>query len=247
MSSKTKNDMGIALVTGGAGGIGVACCRELSKAGYRVGIHYRSSDLSAKKLMEELPGSFTIQADLSLEEGVDKIYEELKSMGGIELLVNNAGMTKDAPLMRAKLSDFDQVVSVNMRSTWYLTKRLSRMMARKSSGRIINISSVVGSTGNAGQTAYAMTKAAINNFTKTCANELAHYGILVNSIAPGFIETPMTEALPEEEKEKILKNIPLGRMGRPEDIATMVRFLATEGNYCTGNTFHVNGGMYGAL
>lgn len=238
---------GIALVTGGAGGIGAACCRELSKAGYRVGIHYRSSDLAAKKLMQELPGSFLIKADLATEDGVDHIYEELKKLGGVEVLVNNAGMTKDAPLLRAKLSDFDQVVSVNMRSTWYLTKRLSRMMARKSSGRVINISSVVGSTGNAGQSVYAMTKAAINSFTKTCSLELAHYGILVNSIAPGFIETPMTESLPEEEKKVILERIPLGRMGKPEDIASMVRFLATEGNYCTGNTFHVNGGMYGAL
>lgn len=242
--SETK---GIALVTGGAGGIGAACCRELANAGYRVGIHYRSSDLSAKKLNEELPGSFLIKADLSTEEGVDHIYDELKSLGGIDVLVNNAGMTKDAPLMRAKLTDFDQVVSVNMRSTWFLTKRLSRMMARKSQGRIINISSVVGSTGNAGQTVYAMTKAAINSFTKSCSLELAHYGILVNSIAPGFIETPMTESLPEEEKEKILEKIPLGKMGKPEDIASMVRFLALEGNYCTGNTFHVNGGMYGAL
>ncbi|OUR97906.1 hypothetical protein A9Q84_06840 [Halobacteriovorax marinus] len=242
-----SENKGIALVTGGAGGIGAACCRELAKAGYRVGIHYRSSDLSAKKLMEELPGSFLIKADLSTEVGVDHIYEELKALGGIDVLVNNAGMTKDAPLMRAKLADFDQVVSVNMRSTWYLTKRLGRMMARKSAGRIINISSVVGSTGNAGQSVYAMTKAAINSFTKTCSLEFAHYGILVNSIAPGFIETPMTESLPEEEKLKIIERIPLGRMGKPEDIASMVRFLATEGNYCTGNTFHVNGGMYGAL
>jgi 3-oxoacyl-[acyl-carrier protein] reductase len=238
---------GIALVTGGAGGIGAACCKELAKAGYRVGIHYRSSELSAKKLSDELPGSFLIKADLATEEGVDHIYNELKALGGIDVLVNNAGMTKDAPLMRAKLTDFDQVVSVNMRSTWYLTKKLSRMMARKSSGRIINISSVVGSTGNAGQTVYAMTKAAINSFTKSSSLELAHYGILVNSIAPGFIETPMTESLPEIEKEKIIEKIPLGRMGKPEDIASMVRFLATEGNYCTGNTFHVNGGMYGAL
>ena len=242
-----SNTKGIALVTGGAGGIGAACCRELSTAGYRVGIHYRSSDLAAKKLMEELPGSFLIKADLSTEEGVDHIYEELKKLGGVDILVNNAGMTKDAPLLRAKLSDFDQVVSVNMRSTWYLTKRLTRMMARKSSGRVINISSVVGSTGNPGQSVYAMTKAAINSFTKTCSMELAHYGILVNSIAPGFIETPMTESLPEEEKKAIIERIPLGRMGKPEDIACMVRFLATEGNYCTGNTFHVNGGMYGAL
>ena len=155
-------------------------------------------------------------------------------------------MTADGPLMRAKLEDFDQVVSVNMKSVWYLTKKLSRMMARKSSGRIINISSVIGSTGNANQTIYGMTKAAIDNFTKSSAQELAHYNILVNSIAPGFIETPMTSSLPEEEKEKIMAHIPLGRMGKPEEVAKMVRFLATEGDYCTGSIFHINGGMNGA-
>lgn len=235
----------IALVTGGTGGIGKACCIALSEAGFRVAIHYRSSDELAEELTVKIPGSFTIKADLSTTEGVDLVYDALKKEGGVEVLVNNAGMTADGPLMRAKLEDFDRVVAVNMKSTWYLTKRLSRMMARKSSGRIINISSVVGSTGNAYQTIYGMTKAAVDNFTKSCAMELASYNILVNSIAPGFIETPMTDKLPEEEKEKIISRIPLGRMGQPTDVARMVRFLATEGDYCTGSTFHLNGGMYG--
>lgn len=235
----------IALVTGGTGGIGQACCYALSEAGFRVAIHYRSSDEAALEVQSKLPGSFLVKADLSKPEEVDALYESVKKEGVLEVLVNNAGMTVDAPLMRANLDDFDRVVSVNMKSTWYLTKKLSRMMARKSKGRIINISSVVGSTGNAFQTVYGMTKAAIDNFTKSSAMELAPYNILVNSIAPGFIETKMTEKLPEEEKEKILSHIPLGKMGKPEDIAKMVRFLATEGDYCTGSVFHINGGMYG--
>lgn len=236
----------IALVTGATGGIGKACAELLCEAGFRIAIHYRSSDEKAEEIKSKLPGSFLIKADLSTTDGVDHVYDILKKEGGVDVLVNNAGMTADGPLMRAKLEDFDQVVSVNMKSVWYLTKKLSRMMARKSSGRIINISSVIGSTGNANQTIYGMTKAAIDNFTKSSAQELAHYNILVNSIAPGFIETPMTSSLPEEEKEKIMAHIPLGRMGKPEEVAKMVRFLATEGDYCTGSIFHINGGMNGA-
>jgi len=235
----------IALVTGGTGGIGKACCEALFKSGFKVAIHYRSSDKAAETLKASLPGSLTIKADFSKPEDVDRLYDTLKKEGGLDVLINNAGMTVDGPLFRAKLDDFDRVVSVNMKSTWYLTKKLSRMMARKSSGRIVNISSVVGSTGNAYQTVYGMTKAAVDNFTKSAAVELAPYKILVNSIAPGFIETPMTESLPEEEKEKILSRIPLGRMGKPSEIAQMVQFLATEGSYCTGSVFHMNGGMYG--
>jgi len=240
-----ENEKGIALITGGAGGIGAACCKELANAGFKVAIHYRSNDTNAKELLNEIPKSFLVKADLSTTEGVDHVYDILKEKGGIEVLVNNAGMTADAPLLRGKLDDFDKVVSLNMKSTWYITKKMSRMMARKSKGRIINISSVVGSTGNPGQSVYGMTKAAINNFTQTCAMELAPYNILVNSVAPGFIETPMTEILPEEEKDKIKDRIPLQRLGRPSDIAKMVKFLATEGDYCTGSVFHVNGGMYG--
>jgi 3-oxoacyl-[acyl-carrier protein] reductase len=235
----------IALVTGATGGIGKACCYALSEAGFRIAVHYRTSDESALELKNKLPGSFLIKADLSKSEDIDHLYEILKAEGGLDVLVNNAGMTIDGPLLRAKLEDFDRVVDVNMRSTWYLTKKLSRMMARKSSGRIINISSVVGSTGNAYQTIYGMTKAAIDNFTKSCAAELAPFNIMINAVAPGFIETAMTAELPAEEKEKIIARIPLGKMGQPMDVAKMVRFLATEADYCTGSVFHVNGGMYG--
>lgn len=238
--------MKVALVTGGATGIGAACCRALSQAGLAVGIHHRTSAAAAQALQEELgENTFLVSADLSTTEGVDAVYEVMRQRGGLEVLVNNAGATADAPLFSARLKDFDRVVATNMRSTWYLTKRLARLMMRQRSGRIINISSVVGSTGNPGQSVYGMTKAAIDNFTRTAAAELADYGILVNAVAPGFIETAMTQVLPEEIREGILARVPLKRMGTPQEVAAMVRFLALEATYCTGTTFHVNGGMYG--
>ena len=235
----------LVLVTGGAGGLGSAISRELAKAGYLVGIHYNNSDLSAKKLQETIKGSFLIKANLSEISELDRISDIILEMGGIDLLVNNAGITADGPLLRQKIEDFDRVISLNMRALWYLTKKLSRSMIKRGGGKIINISSVVGLTGNYGQSIYGMSKAAIDNFTKSAALEFADYNILVNSIAPGFIDTAMTESLSEEVKNKILEKIPLKRLGTPEDVAVMVRFLATEANYSTGNIFHVNGGMYG--
>lgn len=242
--ANTSTNLGIALVTGGATGIGAACCRALAAAGFKVGIHYNSSSAAAEKLQLELPGSFIVGADVSTESGVDAVHDAVKAQGDLAVVVNNAGMAIDAPLFSAKLEDFDKVVATNMRSTWYLTKRLSRLMIRKKAGRIINISSVVGSTGNPTQSVYGMTKAAIDNFTKTASVELAGYGILVNAVAPGFIETRMTAELGAEIQAGILSRIPLGRMGKPEEIAQVVRFLATEGSYITGTTIHVNGGMY---
>jgi len=240
-----NNEQKVALVTGGGTGIGAACCRELAKAGFSVGIHYNSSSGPAEAIQSELENSFIIQADLSTREGADEIYTALKERGNLEVLVNNAGMTMDAPLFSAKIDDFDKVVNTNMRGTWYLTKRLGRLMMRNKTGRVINISSVVGSTGNPTQSVYGMTKAAIDNFTRTAAMEFAPYNILVNSVAPGFIETKMTDVLSEDVQQHILGQIPLNRMGKPEEVASLVRFLATEGSYCTGTTFHVNGGMYG--
>jgi 3-oxoacyl-[acyl-carrier protein] reductase len=235
----------LALVTGGAGGIGSAICRELSQAGFAVGIHYNKGREAALALATELPEAFVVEGNLAVEEGVDAVFEQVKSRDGLAVLVNNAGLALDAPLFSAKLADFDTVVATNMRSVWYLTKKLSRLMIRKKEGRIINISSVVGSTGNPTQTAYGMTKAALDNFTKSAAAELAAYNILVNSVAPGFIETAMTASLGPEVQKAILARIPLGRMGQPEEVARLVRFLAVEASYCTGTVFHVNGGLYG--
>lgn len=238
--------MKLALVTGGATGIGAACCRALAGVGMTIAIHHRTSAAAAEALRQELgPEAFLVQADLATAQGVDALYEEMRARGGLDVLVNNAGATVDAPLFSARLEDFDRLVATNMRSTWYLTKRLARLMMRRKAGRIINISSVVGSTGNPGQSIYGMTKAALDNFTRTAALELADYGILVNAVAPGFIQTAMTEVLAPEIREGILSRVPLKRMGTPEEVAAMVRFLAVEATYCTGTTFHVNGGMYG--
>ncbi len=243
----TTTSHGIALVTGGATGIGAACCRSLARAGFRVVVHHRSSHEAAAALVAELPaGTLSVAADLSTEEGVESLAKTVGEQAEpCQVLVNNAGFTVDAPLFTAKLADLDAVLALNLRGTWLLTKRLARQMSRKKHGRIINISSVVGATGNAYQSVYGMTKAALDNLTKTLAVELAPFGILVNSVAPGFIDTAMTRKLPEKAREAILGKVPLGRMGTPEEVADVVEFLATRGSYVTGSVIHVNGGMYG--
>ncbi len=237
---------GIALVTGGSGGIGAACCRSLHKAGFTVGIHYNSNREPAEKLQKELPGSFIIQGDMSTIEGIDSIYETLKQEheSNLAVLVNNAGIALDNPIFNATLEEFESTIDTNLRSTWYLTKRLVRFMIRKKSGRIINITSVVGLAGNPTQSSYGMTKAAIDNFTKTAAREFAPYGILINSVAPGYIRTSMTEKLSDDLQGEVVKQIPLGRMGTPEEVADLVEYLASRGSYCTGAIFQINGGLY---
>jgi len=235
----------IALITGAAAGIGAACARELHAHGCQVLIHYRSNEEKARELHKELAGSILLKADLAIESEIDELIAQIKNLGGVDILVNNAGMTADAPFLMSKMSDYENVFNVNIKSTFVLTKKLTKMMMRKRSGRIINISSVVGVTGNAGQSIYGMTKAAIINLTKTLSIELAPYNILVNAVAPGFIATAMTDKLPQEAITQILEKIPLQKMGTTQDIAKMVRFLALEADYCTGATFHVNGGMYG--
>lgn len=236
----------VALVTGAGTGIGTACARALAAEGFRVGIHYRSSEGGAKKLAAELDGAFTIKADLASGESIDAMIKELKDVAGrIDVLVNNAGFNINAPVLSMKLDDYDEVASV-ARGTWYLTKLvLRRFMMRKGTGRIINISSVVGHTGNAGQIPYTMVKAGLDAFTKSLALELQGREILVNSIAPGFVETEMTEELPEEIQQQILSKIPLGRVADAAEIADVVAFLATRGSYIHGSVLHVNGGMYG--
>ncbi len=240
------SDKKVALVTGGGTGIGTAICRTLAASGFRVGIHYRSSEAGAKELAESLPDSFTIRADISNSEDIDAMVAELKDVAGqVDVLVNNAGYNVNAPVIRMTLDDFDAVMGVE-RGTWYLTKMiLRRFMMRKKTGRIVNISSVVGHTGNMGQMPYTMAKAGIEAMTKSLAKEVMDRGILVNSVAPGFIATEMTKVLPEEVQAGILAQIPLGRMGTPEEVADVVDYLATRGDYITGTVIHVNGGMYG--
>lgn len=244
--SEASDERPVAIVTGGGTGIGTACCRALAGEGFRVGIHYRSSEEGAKKLSAELDGSFTIKADLADGESIDAMIKELKDVAGrIDVLVNNAGFNINAPALSMNLEQYDQVASV-ARGTWYLTKLvLRRFMMRKGTGRIINITSVVGHTGNAGQIPYTMVKAGLDAFTKSLTQELAGREILVNSVAPGFVETEMTEELPEEIQEQILAKVPLGRVADAAEIADVVAFLATRGSYIHGSVLHVNGGMYG--
>ncbi|MFT5443028.1 MAG: 3-oxoacyl-[acyl-carrier protein] reductase [Myxococcota bacterium] len=236
----------VALVTGGATGIGAACCRALAAEGFRVGVHYRSSEEKAKKLLAELPDAFGVKADLADPEAIDAMIKELKGTAGrIDVLVNNAGFNVNAPMLTMTIAQYDSVAAV-ARGTWYLSKMvLRRFMMRKGTGRIVNISSVVGHTGNAGQVPYTMVKAGLDAFTKSLAQELAGRDILVNSVAPGFIDTEMTEELPEEVKDAILSKIPQGRMGTAAEVADVVSYLATRASYINGTVIHVNGGMYG--
>jgi 3-oxoacyl-[acyl-carrier protein] reductase len=235
----------VALVTGGGTGIGSACCRALAKEGFRVAVHYRSSEESARKLADEL-GGFTAKADLNDAAQIDALIAALKDCTSrIDVLVNNAGFNVNAPMLAMNVEDYDKVAAT-ARGTWYLTKLiLRRFMLRKKSGRIVNISSVVGHTGNPGQIPYTMVKAGLDAFTKSLSQELAGRDILVNSVAPGFIDTDMTSELPEEIKSLILTRIPQQRMGTPDEVADVVAFLATRGSYVNGTVIHVNGGMYG--
>ena len=236
----------VALVTGGATGIGAACCRALAAEGFYVGIHYNKSVERAQQLLKEIKEGFLIQADLADIERVDIMIGKIKDVAGrVDVLVNNAGHSINADILSMKVEQFDAQRALT-RGVWYLTKRILRQfMLRSPSGRIINISSVVGHTGNAGQIPYTMEKAALDAFTKSLAQELRERNILVNSVAPGFVATDMTEELQQEVKDKIINNIALGRIGKPEEIAEVVAFLAKKGSYITGSVIHVNGGLYG--
>ncbi|MCE5210276.1 MAG: 3-oxoacyl-ACP reductase FabG [Deltaproteobacteria bacterium] len=236
----------VALVTGGAKGIGAACCRALVAEGFHVGIHYHQSAERAQQLLDELKDGFLIQADLSDIEQIDAMIGKIKDTAGrIDVLINNAGHSVNADIISMKVEQFDAQRSLT-RGIWYLTKRILRQfMIRNSAGRIINISSVVGHTGNAGQIPYTMEKAALDAFTKSLARELKGRNILVNSVAPGFIDTEMTRELPQELKDKATEEILLGRIGRPEEVAEVVAFLAKKGSYINGSIIHINGGLYG--
>lgn len=236
----------VALVTGGGTGIGAACCRALAAEGFRIAIHYRSSEETANKLCAELGNAFTVKADLCDGEQIDAMIKTLKDEAGrVDVLVNNAGFNVNAPMLSMSLDDYDSVTSMG-RGAWYLTKLvLRRFMLRKKTGRIVNVSSVVGHTGNPGQIPYTMTKAGLDAFTKSLCQELAGRDILVNSVAPGFIDTEMTSELPDEVKQMILTKIPQQRMGTAEEVADVVTFLATRAGYVNGSVIHVNGGMFG--
>jgi 3-oxoacyl-[acyl-carrier protein] reductase len=236
----------VALVTGGGRGIGAACCRALADAGFRIAVHHRTSAAAAQELAAKLPDAFTVRADLAVPEEVDALVAELKERAGrVDVLVNNAGLNRNGLTPAMKLEHYDEVAAM-ARGTWYLTKLvLRRFMLRQEAGRIVNVTSVVGHTGNPGQVPYTMVKAALDAFTKSLAQELAGRPILVNSVAPGFIDTDMTAELPESVRAAILARIPAGRMGTPEEVAEVVAWLATGATYVNGTVIHVNGGLYG--
>ncbi len=237
----------VAIVTGGARGIGAACCRALQEAGFTVGIHFRGSADPAGQLLADIEGQgFLLQADLEDPAAVEDMVRRIKDEAGrVDVLVNNAGVCINEPMLSMSLDSFDAQRAV-LRGAWYLTRRVLRMfMLRRKAGSIVNISSVVGHTGNAGQVPYTMEKAALDAMTKSLAKELAGRNIRVNSVAPGFIDTDMTAALPGEIRDSIVSAVPLGRMGQPHEVAEVVAFLAAGGSYINGSVIHVNGGMYG--
>ena len=247
MASSGQPDQPVAVVTGAATGIGAACARALAEKGFRVGIHYRRSTAAAGALMAELGEAFLLRGDLSREEDVDGIVERIKDEAGrVDVLVNNAGLSLNADIHAMRLEQFDEQRALT-RGTWYLTKRILRQfMIRRNRGRIINITSVVGHTGNGGQIAYTMEKAALDAFTRSLAKELAGRDILVNSIALGFIDTDMTAGMSEQMRGAMVNAIPLGRFGQAGDVAAAVAYLASdEAGYVTGHVLRVNGGMYG--
>ena len=238
-----------ALVTGASRGIGRAIALRLAAEGVRVAINYAGNVKAAEevKAAVEAAGGAAIlcQADISDSAAVEAMVADVvKEFGTIDILVNNAGITRDTLLMRMKDEDFAKVLDTNLKGVFYCTKAVAKLMMKKRSGRIVNMASVVGLVGNAGQTNYAAAKAGVIGFSKSAARELASRGITVNVVAPGFIGTDMTAVLPEAVKEKTLAGIPLGKMGEPEDVANAVLFLASDqASYITGQVVNVDGGM----
>ncbi|MBI2427594.1 MAG: 3-oxoacyl-[acyl-carrier-protein] reductase [Ignavibacteriales bacterium] len=239
----------IALVTGGSRGIGRSIVQMLSESGATVAFTYRSRKEEADSLVAELQSkggkAVAFQSDAAnTAQSNDVVQGVIKEFGRLDILVNNAGITKDGLLMRMSEQDWDDVIATNLKSVFNFTKAAVRQMMSQQSGKIINISSVVGITGNAGQANYVASKAGVIGFTKSIAKEIASRNVQVNAIAPGFIETEMTEKLNEKQKESILGIIPMRRMAKPEEVASVVCFLASDGaNYITGQTLCVDGGM----
>ncbi|KPV58914.1 3-oxoacyl-ACP reductase [Paenibacillus sp. A3] len=240
----------VALVTGASRGIGRAIAIGLAEAGADVVVNYAGSEAAAAEVVQAIEGlgrkSFKVKANVGSVQEVDEMFKlVLEAFGRIDILVNNAGITRDNLIMRMKEEEFDQVIETNLKGVFNCVKAATRPMMKQRSGRIINISSVVGAMGNAGQMNYVAAKAGVIGMTKSAAKELASRGINVNCVAPGFIETDMTDKLAEDLRSQLASQVPLARLGQPEDISKAVIFLASDdSSYMTGQTLHVDGGMY---
>ncbi len=238
-----------AIVTGASRGIGREIALLLAKEGARVAVNYSGSKDKADEVVQLITAAggeaFAIQADVSDADSVKKMVDQtVETFGSIDILVNNAGITKDNLLMRMKEDEWDDVMSINLKGVFLCTKGVTRQMMRQRAGKIVNVASIVGVSGNPGQANYVAAKAGVIGFTKTAAQELASRNINVNAVAPGFITTDMTDALSEEVKNQMLAMIPLGKLGNPEDVAKTVMFLLSDdAAYITGQTIHIDGGM----
>lgn len=239
----------VALVTGASRGIGRAVAIALAKNGAKIAVNYAGNQAAAeevKQIIEQNGGeAILVQADVSNAESVDAMVAQVMDVfGRIDILVNNAGITRDTLLMRMKEADWNAVIQTNLTGVFYVTKAVSKIMMKQRSGKIVNMSSVVGLMGNAGQANYAAAKAGVIGFTKSMAKELAARNITVNAIAPGFIATDMTAVLSDKVKEDLATKIPMGRLGEADDIAAAVLFLVSDSaSYITGQTLNVDGGM----
>ena len=239
----------VAIVTGGGRGIGRAIAVRLAKEGADVAISYRGNDETAQesaKLVREAGAKCEMfKGDVASQEDVDALFKGVdEAFGRVDILVNNAGITRDNLIMRMKEAEFDEVLRTNLKGTYLCTRAVLRKMVRARWGRIVNVSSVVGLVGNAGQANYAASKAGLIGFTKSVAREVAQRSITVNAVAPGYVETELTGSLPDKVKVQILEQVPMGRFGEPEEISEVVAFLAGEGaGYVTGQTITVDGGM----
>ncbi|NCC95747.1 MAG: 3-oxoacyl-[acyl-carrier-protein] reductase [Synergistales bacterium] len=239
----------VALITGGAKGIGKAISLRLASLGYRVAINYRSSSQAASSLVDQITASggvaMSVAGDVSSSDDVKGIFSSVVAeLGPVEILINNAGITRDGLLMRMKDSDWDSVIDGNLKSAFICSREAIKSMSKGRWGRIVNMASVVGLIGNPGQANYCSSKAGLIGLTKSVAREYAQRGVTVNAVAPGFVQTDMTDNLPQQVKDDMMRSIPAGRPGSVEDIASAVAFLVSdEASYITGQVLAVDGGM----